>query len=206
MDKFLSILEAPRPQQQDDFDAENVCFINSKISIWDFYGISQATYLSYSVEEKSKMFKEYYLKLLEKYYGSTGKKKLFFVWFGLSGESFSLLSDIRSDIFLALFLAMQHTQSSEIDSGISQTIRDSNKISMTKTIFSDNRVDTAITADKTSFKSNTVDVWPDYGYFQQQPYDFSVEKGNLPGNIIYYVNQGYQSVKDNKKYIMPIFF
>ena len=77
---------------------------------------------------------------------------------------------------------------------------------MTKTIFSDNRVKTAITADKTSFKRNTVDVWPDYGYFKQQPYDFSVEKGNLSGNSIYYVNQGYQLFKDNQKYIMPIFF
>ena len=78
MDKFLSILEAPRPQQQQqDFDAEKVRFMNSKISIWDFYGIPQVTYLSYSVEEKSKMFKEFYLKLLEKYYGSTGKKNYF---------------------------------------------------------------------------------------------------------------------------------
>ena len=77
---------------------------------------------------------------------------------------------------------------------------------MTKTIFSDNRVETAIIAEKNSFKRNTVDVWANYGYFKQQPYDFSVEKGNLPGNSIYYVNQGYQSVKDNKKYIMLIFF
>ena len=77
MDKFLSMLEAPRSQQEDNFDAEKVRFMNSKISIWDFYGIPQATYLGYSVEEKSKMFKEYYLKLLEKYYGSTSKKNYF---------------------------------------------------------------------------------------------------------------------------------
>ena len=51
--------------------------MNSKTSLWDFYVIPQATYLSYSVEKKSKMFKEYYLKLLEKYCGSTGKKKYF---------------------------------------------------------------------------------------------------------------------------------
>ena len=61
-----------------------------------------------------------------------------------------------------LFLAMQHTRSTEIDSGISQAIRDSNKISMTKNICSDG-VETAITAEKTSFKRNTIDVWPDYG-------------------------------------------
>ena len=201
MDKFLSMLEAPWPQQQDDFDAEKVRFMNSKISIWDFYGIPQANYLSYSVEKKSKMFKKYYLKLLEKHYGSTGKKN-FFVWFGLSGEPFSLLSDFWSDIFLVLFLAMQHTRSTEIDSGFSQAIRDSNKISMTKTIFSDNRVETAITAKKTSFKSNTIDVWPDYGYFKQQPCDFGIEKEHFPENSIFYLNQGYQSVKGNKKNLL----
>ena len=83
MDEFLSMLKAHRPQQQQqDFDAENVHFMNSKISIWDFYGIPQATYLSYPVEEKSKMFKEYHQKLLDKYYGSTGKKIIFcLVWF-----------------------------------------------------------------------------------------------------------------------------
>ena len=46
MDKFLSMLEVPLPQQEDDFDAKNVRFMNSEISIWDFYGIPQANYLS----------------------------------------------------------------------------------------------------------------------------------------------------------------
>ena len=87
---------------------------------------------------------------------------------------------------------MQHTRSTEIDSGISQAIRDSNKISMTKNIFSNNRVETEITAEKTSLKRNTVDVWPDYGYF-------GIEKENFPEKSIFYLNQGYQSVKYNKK-------
>ena len=86
----------------------------------------------------------------------------------MSGEPFSLLSDIWSDIFLVLFLAMQHTRSTEIDSGISQAIRDSNKIFMAKNIFSDG-VKTAITAEKTSFKRNTIDVWPDYGILSSSP-------------------------------------
>ena len=60
MEKFLNILEAPRPQQQqNDFDEEKTRYISSKISIWDFYGIPQATYLNYPVEEKSKMFRDY---------------------------------------------------------------------------------------------------------------------------------------------------
>ena len=60
MEKFLNILEAPRPQQQqNDFDEEKTRYISSKISIWGFYGIPQATYLNYPVEEKSKMFRDY---------------------------------------------------------------------------------------------------------------------------------------------------
>ena len=71
-----------------------------------------------------------------------------------------MFSDTWSDIFLALFLAAQRSQSGEIDSGISQAIRDSTKISMSKNIFSDSRIETTITAEEISFKRNTVDVWP----------------------------------------------
>lgn len=95
-------------------------------------------------------------------------------------EPFGLFSDIRSDIFLVLFLAMQHISSTEIGSGISQAIRESNKISMTKNIFSDNRVATEITAERTSFKRDTADIWPEYGYFKQQPFEFGIEKYILP--------------------------
>ena len=70
---------------------------------------------------------------------------------------------------------------------------------MTKNIFCDNRVETAITAERISFQRNTVDLWPDYGYFEQYLCDFGIEKENFPENSIFYLNQGYQSVKDNKK-------
>ena len=50
---------------------------------------------------------------------------------------------------------------------------------MSKNIFSDNRVET-VTAEKTSFKRNTIDLWPSYGYFQQQPCDYGVGKENMP--------------------------
>ena len=86
IEEFLNILEAPRQQQQqDNFDKEKTKYISSKISILDFFGIPQATYLNYPVEGKSKMFREYYSKLCEKYYRSTGKKNIFFVSFDLSG-------------------------------------------------------------------------------------------------------------------------
>ena len=68
MGKFLNILESPQPQQQqqDNFDEEKVRYISSKISIWDFFGIPQATCRNFSGPEKSKMFKEYYVRLCDK--------------------------------------------------------------------------------------------------------------------------------------------
>ena len=44
--------------------------------MWDYFGNPQATYLSYTGEEKSKMFREYYNKLVDTYYG-TGNLFLF---------------------------------------------------------------------------------------------------------------------------------
>ena len=70
---------------------------------------------------------------------------------------------------------------------------------MSKNIFSDNRVETTITGEKSSFKRNTVDVWSDYGYFKQQPCDFGIDQENFLENSIFYLSQGYQSFKDNKK-------
>ena len=40
VDKYLNILESPRPGQG-NFDAEKVWLMNSKISVWDFYGVPQ---------------------------------------------------------------------------------------------------------------------------------------------------------------------
>ena len=107
--------------------------------------------------------------------------------------------DFWSDIFLVLVLVNQQQAPTQIENGISQAIKDTNKISMSKNIFGDNRIETFVTAEKTSFKRNTVDIWPNYGYFKQQPCDYGVDKENMPENSIICVNQGYQSYKDNKE-------
>ena len=98
--------------------------------------------------------------------------------------------DIWSDIFLVLFLVNQQAPS-QIDGSISQAITDANKVFMSKNIFVDNRVETTVTAGKTSFKRNNVDVWPNYRYFKQQVCDYNVDKENMPENSITYMNQGY---------------
>ena len=78
--------------------------MNSQISIWGFYGVQQEVYSSYSVEEKSKMFREYHSKLLQKYHDS-GKKLLFFclIWFGPCAECSDLFSDKNSPAYFLAF-------------------------------------------------------------------------------------------------------
>ena len=89
----------------------------------------------------------------------------------------------------------------QIDSEISQAVRDANKISMTKNVFGD----IILTAEKSSFKRNTTNLWPEFGFFKQQLCDYGTEKENYPENTVFYINQAYQSYKGNKKYIMWTF-
>ena len=51
----------------------------------------------------------------------------------------------------------------QIDSGISQAVRDANKISMTENIFEDGRIEAAVTAEKNGFKRNATDALSNYG-------------------------------------------
>ena len=76
---------------------------------------------------------------------------------------------------------------------------------MSKNIFSDNRLETTIVAEKTSFKRNSVDVWPDYGYFKHQPCDFGIDKENFPKNSIFSI-RGISRLRITKKFIMSINF
>ena len=71
---------------------------------------------------------------------------------------------------------------------------------MSKNILGEGKVETTLTAEKiTSFEKNSTNVWQKYGYFKQQPCDFGTEKDNFPENLVFYINQGYQSYKDDKK-------
>ena len=69
MDRFLSILEEKQPVPEEIVDEEKLRFIASKISIWEFFGVPQTNYLALSKDEKSRMFKDYYKKLVLNYFG-----------------------------------------------------------------------------------------------------------------------------------------
>ena len=83
MDRFLSILEEKQPVPKETVDEEKLRFIASKISIWDFFGIPQNNYLVLSKDEKSRMFKDYYNKLVLKY----SVVRRFFVFFSALSET-----------------------------------------------------------------------------------------------------------------------
>ena len=70
MDRLLSIFE-PNQQvvEESRYDADKLRFMRSKISIWDFFKISQAGYLVLAVNEKSRMLNQYYNILNTQYFG-----------------------------------------------------------------------------------------------------------------------------------------
>ena len=118
----------------------------------------------------------------------------------------SAVSHIYFSDFLGFLSFVKNQVASKIDSGISQAVRDANKISMTKNIFKDGRIETAVTAEKNSFRRNTIDISPDCGCFKHQPCDFGVEKENIAENSLICLNRGYESYKDNKKVYYGDFF
>ena len=75
---------------------------------------------------------------------------------------------------VVLCLAVNGSCNTQIDSGITQAIQNSSKISLSKNIFSDNRIETTVSAEKNRFKRNTTDVWLRYGFFKQNKKTFSV--------------------------------
>ena len=87
---------------------------------------------------------------------------------------------------------------SAIDSGISNAVQQSLKLSVTK-VLKNGRMETTISAEREPQRKNSTDLWRKNGFFSSQVCDFSIQKANLPEMTIFYVNQGYLSYKDNKK-------
>ena len=47
---------------------------------------------------------------------------------------------------------------------------------------------------------NTTNIWPEHGYFKQQPCDFGLDQESFPENSLIYINPGYLTIKDNRKH------
>ena len=94
-----------------------------------------------------------------------------------------------------------------IDSSIGYAIQNSTGLSMTKIIQSGNdQTEMTLSTNATEEKTvKCINMWKNHGFFGTESCDFSIEKANMPKNTIYYVNQGYQSYKDNKKITITMF-
>ena len=88
-----------------------------------------------------------------------------------------------------------------VDSSIGSAIRNSAGLSMKKVIENgDDRTELSVsTVNNSEEKKKSVSLWKNFGCFSSESCNFSIEKANLLANTIFYVNQGYQSFKDNKK-------
>ena len=66
--RYLSMIEASRPEPA--IKEEKLKFFISKITIWYYFNIPEATCKAYLVDEKSRLLTKYYSELFQKYYGS----------------------------------------------------------------------------------------------------------------------------------------
>ena len=94
-----------------------------------------------------------------------------------------------------------------IASSISENIKNSSKMTLTKVIEdSRGRSEIEVSIDKDQEKKKSEPLWANYGNLAFQVCDFSIEEANLPENTNFYVNQCYLSYKDNNKiYYSDIF-
>ena len=117
-----------------------------------------------------------------------------------------LVSDNK---FKVVMLPVIGPVNSSNDNSISDAIKRSGDISLTKNIALPER-NTETTIAATRFENghvkNTTCVWPEYGLLKEQPFDFHTDKENIPENSIIYVNQGYLTIKDNKRLLYADYF
>ena len=59
---------------------------------------------------------------------------------------------------------------------------------MTENVFQDDRVETTLVAEKSRFKRNTTDLWPEFVFLKQERCDYDIEKENYPENTVFYIN------------------
>ena len=129
------------------------------------------------------------------------------VWdhFGLDREDFSMLSEAKQLQMVRKFYFdhlpnLSRSNAFNIDSSIGSAIRNSAGLSMKKVIENgDGRTEvTVATVNPEEKIKKSINLWENFGYFGTESCDFSIEKANLPENTIFYINQGYQFVKDGQ--------
>ena len=127
--------------------------------------------------------------------------------FRLDREAFSTLSEAKQVQMVRKFYFdhlpnLSRLNAFNIDSSIGRAIRNSTGLSMKKVIENgDDRTEmTLATVNPEEKIKKSINLWKIFGCFVTESCDFSIEKANLQENTIFYINQGYQSFKDSKRF------
>ena len=143
----------------------------SKVTIWEYFSISEQGYKYSSVEEKTSLLNKYYRELYEEYYGAG---KWCFCFLASKFCLFFFVWSVSSRKFQDVILIVLGSINSSIDNSVSDAIKRSRHISLTKNIaFPERNIETTIVATKFEIGhlKNTC-VWPEYGHFKQHFCDF----------------------------------
>ena len=97
INKFLRLLEKPQPEVVTD--EKKLKYFISKVSIWDYFSLTEQAYKYSLVEKKTNVLNRYYTEFYQKYYESG----YFYLFFILSG---CLLSAIFCLCLTAIFFLM----------------------------------------------------------------------------------------------------
>ena len=95
---------------------------------------------------------------------------------------------------------MSSSSKTNIHSSIGSAIQNLTGLNMTKITESGNdRTEMTLSTSTEEKPVKCINMWKNHGFFITDSCDFSIEKANMPGNTLYYINQGYQSYKGSKK-------
>ena len=98
---------------------------------------------------------------------------------------------------------------SSISMSFSAAIKDSSKLTMTKSYDMGHLTEASITAEKKSgVKRSRTDIWRYDGFFKKirRCDECCLSKANMPEQTILYINQGYLSHKNNDKIFYADYF
>ena len=127
------------------------------------------------------------------------------VWdhFGLDREDFLNLSNEKQLRLTTKFYFENVNRSRDaIDSSIGTAIQNSNGFNIKKVFENGNgktEMSLLTVSQAEEKRPKSVKMWKNNGFFADECCDFSIEKVNMPENTLFYVNQGYQSYKNDKK-------
>ena len=124
-------------------------------------------------------------------------------YFGIEKDTFLELSEAKKMELTNKFYSenVNFPAAKSVDFSIGNAIQNSSGINLTKVTENDGlRTEMSLlTNPSEKKKSKSVSMWKDFGFFGSEICEFNIEKVNMPENTLFYVNQGYQSYKDNKK-------